>query len=356
MMLRSYCTKLQQNTRTTNGPSVCQSLVALRSSFLVLHHHRDKTTMAVSNTVLPGDSDRETPLLQESGEEHIRSFSDRSEASVGPTGEMEEDHDSSYVNGPSISVRQIFTLLLSPVIDEQGNAVSIIMGLISIFFCGSLLGLVMPKDSKFPTESYATVSSCLGFTYFFAWSVSFYPQVITNFRRRTTSGLSVEFCSLNVLGFTYYSIFNLALYGSSSVQALYRERYGQDAQIPVQSNDVAFAIHALTLSCITLFQILCYDGIHPHQMSPFILALIGTLVVVGVVGALLSALDNSFFNWLDYIYVLSLCKIIVTLVKYMPQVILNWKRRSTRGWVSTSVLLKNASSNSYYLLFSLTRL
>ena len=33
------------------------------------------------------------------------------------------------------------------------------------------------------------------------------------------------------------------------------------------------------------------------------------------------------------------CKALITLVKYMPQVYLNWKRKSTVGWSLSNVLL-----------------
>mmetsp|Transcript_879 Transcript_879/g.1162 ORF Transcript_879/g.1162 Transcript_879/m.1162 type:complete len:314 (+) Transcript_879:939-1880(+) len=213
------------------------------------------------------------------------------------------------------------------------------MGLFTIFLFGSILGLLLPKNSQFSSKSYATLSSCLGYTYFFAWSVSFYPQVLSNFRRKTTQGLSVEFSSLNVLGFACYTVYNVVLYTSPAVQALYKQRYGADAKIPVESNDVAFAVHAFALSSITLIQILHYDGRRAaQQMSPFIMAIIGVIMGIVVVGAFMGTY-HIHINWLDYIYVLSLCKIAVTLVKYMPQVYLNWKRKSTGGWSIWQILL-----------------
>ena len=244
------------------------------------------------------------------------------------------EEDLENADPATVICRRAISLSLSPLTDEHGSPISVVMGIASILICGSVCGLLLPKDSKFPSQIYATLSSALGYTYFVAWSVSFYPQVVTNFRRRTTSGLSIEFASLNVLGFACYSIFNVALYCSSTVQGLYRHRYGMEAPIPVQSNDVAFAIHALIISSITLLQILYYDGNRRREMSTFVLVLIGAILVVAIFGAILSSREPSFMNWLDYIYILSVCKIIVTLVKYMPQVVLNWKRRSTIGWVS----------------------
>lgn len=44
------------------------------------------------------------------------------------------------------------------------------------------------------------LSAVFGIVYFTAWTISFYPQTILNYRRKTTSGTTVDFHLLNVLG------------------------------------------------------------------------------------------------------------------------------------------------------------
>ncbi len=44
------------------------------------------------------------------------------------------------------------------------------------------------------------LSLVLGWIYTVCWSLSFYPQVILNFRRRSTSGTTVDFPLINTLG------------------------------------------------------------------------------------------------------------------------------------------------------------
>lgn len=44
-------------------------------------------------------------------------------------------------------------------------------------------------------------------------------------------------------------------------------------------------------------------------------------------------------SWLAFMYWLSYIKVFITLVKYIPQVYLNWKRKSTVGWSIWNVLL-----------------
>jgi len=44
------------------------------------------------------------------------------------------------------------------------------------------------------------LSGLFGWIYFLAWSASFYPQPLLNWRRRSTSGTTIDFPFINVLG------------------------------------------------------------------------------------------------------------------------------------------------------------
>src|SRR5690606_8007793 len=45
------------------------------------------------------------------------------------------------------------------------------------------------------------------------------------------------------------------------------------------------------------------------------------------------------FKWLDWLYFLSYVKMAITLIKYVPQAVLNYTRKSTVGWNIWNVLL-----------------
>ena len=131
------------------------------------------------------------------------------------------------------------------------------------------------------------------------------------------------------------------------IQELYKERYGPDAEITVQSNDVAFAIHALVLSLLTLCQIVYYNS----QNRTFSETEVSDPIVVVVLGIAILCIGYPFLmmlthilhignlNLLDYIYLLSYIKIFISLIKYMPQVVLNFRRKSTVGWSIWNILL-----------------
>lgn len=62
------------------------------------------------------------------------------------------------------------------------------------------------------------ISEIMGWVYFIAWSVSFYPQIYTNFKRKSVVGLNFDFLALNIMGFALYSVFNCGLFFSKAIQ------------------------------------------------------------------------------------------------------------------------------------------
>ena len=87
-------------------------------------------------------------------------------------------------------------------------------------------------------------SDVIGWMYFVAWSISFYPQTYLNYQRKSVIGLNLDFLALNVVGFLCYSLFNCGLYFFPAIISEYfvRHKYGVN---PVQLNDVIFSLHAL---------------------------------------------------------------------------------------------------------------
>ncbi|XP_074556038.1 cystinosin homolog isoform X3 [Curcuma longa] len=67
-----------------------------------------------------------------------------------------------------------------------------------------------------------------GWIAFVAWSISFYPQAILNFRRKSVVGLNFDFLVLNITKHSSYLIYNAALFFSPATRRQYREKYGWD--------------------------------------------------------------------------------------------------------------------------------
>lgn len=64
------------------------------------------------------------------------------------------------------------------------------------------------------------LSIMLGWAYFLAWTCSYYPQIYSNWRRRSVVGFSFDYLALNFTGHLCYCMFNTAMFYNSDVQVL----------------------------------------------------------------------------------------------------------------------------------------
>ncbi|WJX81310.1 hypothetical protein P8452_64209 [Trifolium repens] len=175
----------------------------------------------------------------------------------------------------------------------------------------------------------------LGWFAFIAWSISFYPQVFLNFRRKSVVGLNFDFVLLNLTKHSSYLIYNASLYFSSSIQKQYFQKYGFDQMIPVAANDVAFSIHAVLLTAITLFQIAIYER-GSQKLSKIS---IGIISIVWLTAAVCFFVALSNHSWLWLLSIFNSIQVLMTTIKYIPQVSMNFLRKSTDGWSIGNILL-----------------
>jgi cystinosin len=194
------------------------------------------------------------------------------------------------------------------------------------------------------------VSRVLGWIYFLAWSLSFYPQPIVNWRRRSTHGLAIDFPTCNVLGFICYTISTGAFLYSPTIRSQYAYRHPESPEPTVRFNDFVFAVHSLVASIVVYTQfwtkIWGFKVGARQKASRIVLgifwgSIVGILSVIGIVyiHSKDGGYDPSGWAWIDVIYAVSYVKIIVTVVKYIPQVYVNYKRKSTVGWSIWTILL-----------------
>lgn len=104
------------------------------------------------------------------------------------------------------------------------------------------------------------ISFIVGWVYFVAWSISFYPQLFINHKRKSVVGLSFDFLALNFMGHTLYAIFNTCLYFVPFFQEEYFNRFPRGLN-PVELNDVFFSIHASAITFLTIIQCFAYEVI-----------------------------------------------------------------------------------------------
>lgn len=178
-------------------------------------------------------------------------------------------------------------------------------------------------------------SQVIGWVYFVAWSISFYPQIWENWKRKSVIGLSFDFLGLNIVGFSLYSLFNIGLYWIQPIQEEYFSRHPTGVN-PVQLNDVIFSIHAVFACAITIFQCFIYERGNQSvsRICKFIFVGIFIFLVISLIISLVGVL-----KYLDFLYFCSYVKLFITLIKYVPQAYLNFRRKSTYGWSIGNILL-----------------
>ncbi|CAB3243385.1 unnamed protein product [Arctia plantaginis] len=179
------------------------------------------------------------------------------------------------------------------------------------------------------------VSYIMGWIYFAAWSVSFYPQIYVNFKRKSVVGLNFDFLSLNIFGFIMYSMFNCALFFSEAIQNEYFSRHPRGLN-PVHLNDVFFSMHATFATFITIIQCFIYERAD-QRVSTSARGILAVFACVVIVTAGLSGAGK--LEWLDFLYYCSYIKLSITLIKYVPQAYMNYKRKSTVGWSIGNIFL-----------------
>lgn len=98
---------------------------------------------------------------------------------------------------------------------------------LSIFAFVTILGVSI--GAGFPPDNYKApygiISSIVGWVYFSAWSVSFWPQIFLNYQRKSVQGLSFDYLALNVLGFACYTAYNLGYAYNPEIRAAYQKAH-----------------------------------------------------------------------------------------------------------------------------------
>lgn len=111
------------------------------------------------------------------------------------------------------------------------------------FFSGMLLP--WPRRPRFSShESWTDTHS--------SRSASFYPQPISNWYRKNTLGLAIDFPTLNVLGFSCYTVSTAAFLFSPVIREQYAYRHPSNPDTTMRFNDFLFAAHGAVL-CIIIY-------------------------------------------------------------------------------------------------------
>jgi len=146
---------------------------------------------------------------------------------------------------------------------------------------------------------------------------------------KSVAGFSLEFAAMNPNGFFFYSVYSVA----GAVDPF----LGTGA---VKPNDLTFALHAFALSTVQFTQIFMYERGKQGNVNLFIVLFLVVINLTSLTTYIYEISGHPINNlhW-DTFLVMGYCKCAISLVKYMPQVYLNYARKSTVGWSLANVLL-----------------
>ncbi|CAN9320784.1 unnamed protein product [Alternaria alternata] len=174
-------------------------------------------------------------------------------------------------------------------------------------FNGPLAGILKETLGESLQESFEAQGEGLKL-YLEVRSLSFYPQPISNYIRKSTLGLAIDFPTLNVLGFTCYTISTACFLYSPTIKSQYAYRHPEAPQTTVRFNDFLFAAHGAVMCVIIYSQF--FEKIWGFEIGKR-----------------------------QKIYTLGYVKLLTVFLKYIPQAWVNYKRKSTLGWSIYPMLL-----------------
>lgn len=191
------------------------------------------------------------------------------------------------------------------------------------------------------------IENILGLIYVAAWSVSMYSPLITNWRHKSARAISADFVLLNLAGYFYLAC-------SLTIQ-FYRwvpeSPDRPEVEKPKLSGfDYCYSLHGFCLTVLTCTQLFYGrelwgfpDEYHGRMKSIYKRVLTLSIFIF-------CALTTHFINYnrtigwdnsrtLTYCNRLFLLKIAMSLIKYIPQVMHNYERKSMMGFAISGVFL-----------------
>lgn len=194
----------------------------------------------------------------------------------------------------------------------------------------------------------------LGFIYVWAWSVSMYPPILTNWRQKSSTAVSRDFIMLNTTGYLYLLIsltLQLYLWIPTPEPAATDGPKPADTRPKVTQFDFWYCLHGFVMNIVLVTQVIYGRKLwnfesdnHQNRMKPYYHKILVISLVLFVILTLRFTFQTSFYGW-DNLGTLSYCnslfalKIAMSLVKNIPQAFHNYERKSLKGFAIQSVLL-----------------
>ncbi|GMM36601.1 cystinosin-like protein [Saccharomycopsis crataegensis] len=212
------------------------------------------------------------------------------------------------------------------------------------------------------------LSNVFGITYVCLWSSAFYPTLLMNYKLKSSDAISLDSLLLNVIGyFSYFITIYLQLF-DTNVIADYEKVYKTK---PILSMiDFGYALHCLLCITVTFFQVVYYRVLklksyhdpstrahNPGDANRFSItgdlkyivivlrkinistkySIIILLIFLGT--CLYRAFITESLPLLFLTKILTMVKLFINCIKFVPQLLLNYKNKSVKGYPFLAIYL-----------------
>lgn len=206
------------------------------------------------------------------------------------------------------------------------------------------------------------INDILGYSYVICWSVSMYPSLYMNWRLKNTQAVSLDSAILNISGYWYLL--------NALVLQFYCWNEGQNVQDNhiekplITRFDLWYCFHGLIINMILLTQLFAGRSLWKFQhestlkrMRPIYFKISIITMLIWIILGSEFMINTSSVGKFDNIQIMSFChklsllKICMSLIKYIPQMKHNYERKSMKGFSIQGSILDVMGS-----IFSLTQL
>lgn len=163
--------------------------------------------------------------------------------------------------------------------------------------------------------------------------MSLYPVLHLNYKLRCADSFSLDSLTLNIVGYMCYSYAIASQMFSQTVRAQYQLQF--EGSLPLLSwADMFYTFHGLALQLLLLSQVILGPHLWGFSTERRSLHISGgtKVILVGLATFLIfQYYNNDDFRELNLVLNLSTVKLVISLIKYIPQVLLNMRRKSMYG-------------------------
>jgi len=166
------------------------------------------------------------------------------------------------------------------------------------------------------------ISKVMNFIYSFAWTAGLCCLAYGVNKSKDGDGLSINFLLLSFISFTFGSTYNIYGY-------MYDPTYSS-GQITVV--DIVYTITAQFLISVNIILVLYYPRVQNYTKCIWLTCCILTVISIGMFAAYNPKVEQI-------VKFMGLIRVMLSFIHYVPQVYLNWSRKSTYGWSISFVIL-----------------